>query len=128
MPRCYIATLAASAVLATGGAGAHSIEECNSADFATVLNAAPGAMEARGVWMGQRSIAWPGAPAGGVFRLYHAPAGGINAMVGGKVTGAQASLALGLVEGATIAARFRYLDKGPVLSVPASADLAALLR
>ena len=55
MPRFTIATLAASAVLATGGANAHSIEECNSTDFMTVLNAAPGKSDARGVWLDDKT-------------------------------------------------------------------------
>ena len=128
MPRCYIATLAASAVLATGGASAHTIEECNSADFATVLKAAPARMDARGVWLDQRSILWPGARADGIYKLYHSPDGAISAPVGGKVAGAQGSLALAVQRDASTAPRFDYLGKGAVLSVPPSAYLGTLLR
>ena len=127
MPRFTIATLAASAVLATGGANAHSIEECNSTDFMTVLDAASAKFDARGVWLDQRSILWPGAHAGAVFRLYHSPTGSIAAPVGGKVSGAESSIVL--TAGASVTPpRFRYLGDGAVLSLPGAAGAAGLLR
>ncbi|MFD2366577.1 alpha-1,6-glucosidase domain-containing protein [Pseudoduganella sp. GCM10020061] len=127
MPRSHIAILAASAALANG-AFAHTIEECNSTDFATVLKAAPARMDARAVWLDQRSILWPGGRADAFYKLYHSPDAAISAPVGGKVTGAAGVFALPTPRASITPPRFSYLGSGMMLQLDGHADSAALMR
>ncbi len=116
-----------------GSACAHAgptlpLEVCNGAAFQTVLQASPLSVEARAVWLNRRLARWPGADTVGAFKLYHSPAGTINATPGAKVTGATGALTLQLYTdtiAAPIAARFKYVAAGPTLSV-ADADLARM--
>lgn len=123
----HVAALAA-AVLALPAHAALPLQACDSPAFATVLNGAPGKLEARAVWLDRRLAQWPGMASEGRFRLYHSPLGAIDATPGAPVRGAAGSLALTLHEGAVpapAAQRFRYLAPGPVLAV-GEADLARI--
>jgi pullulanase len=104
----------------TGAHAAISPEACDSKSFQIVLSAANASFDARAVWLDRRLIAFPGAAADGVFRLYHSPTGAISAPVGGKVTGSAGALALGLSRAsvpAPLAERFKWLATGPVLQL-----------
>jgi pullulanase/glycogen debranching enzyme len=116
--------------LALAGA-AHAdvpLAACDSTSFQTVLHASNARLEARAVWLDRRLAKWPGADVAGVAKLYYSPTAGIDAPVGGKVSGAAGHLALDVFQGelaAATAARFKYLGAGPVLAVR-DADLARL--
>ncbi len=117
------------AILACAGAhAAVSPESCDSRDFQIVQNPAHAAFEARAVWLDGRLVKWPGAAAGGTFKLYYSPVGAIVAPEGGKVGGAAGAIVLEPFQGAVPAAaagRFKYLGAGPVLRVT-EADSVAL--
>jgi pullulanase len=103
-------------------------EACDSADFQTVLQAAPGKLEARALWLDRRLARWPGVDASGVVKLYYSAAGAITAPVGGKVSGASGALALDAFKGALASAaatRFEYVGDGALLAVR-DGDLAQL--
>ena len=105
---------------ATGAHAAISPEACDSKSFQTVLSAANASFDARAVWLDRRLIAFPGAAADGVFKLYHSPTGAIAAPVGAKVTGSAGALSLGLSRGsvpAPLAERFKWIGAGPVLQL-----------
>jgi pullulanase/glycogen debranching enzyme len=112
-------------------AGAHaaiSPEACDSKSFQTVLSPSAASFDARAVWLDRRLIAFPGAAAEGVFKLYHSPTGSITAPVGGKVAGSMGALTLGEFKGsvpAPLAERFKWLGAGPVLQV-IDADVAKM--
>ncbi|MDZ4350512.1 MAG: alpha-1,6-glucosidase domain-containing protein [Xanthomonadaceae bacterium] len=83
---------------------------------------------ARAVWLNERTLRWPGVPAAGQFRLYHAASGRIAAPLGEPITGADGALALEpLVEPlpAATAVRFRHVADGVELTV-AEADRSTL--
>jgi pullulanase/glycogen debranching enzyme len=124
MKKTSITSAGLLALLAAAGApGAHaaiSPEACDSKDFQIVQRPAAASFDARAVWLDRRLLAWPGATADGVFKLYHSASGAIKAPLGGKVDGAAGALAVGLFKGsvpAPLAARFKYLGAGPVLQL-----------
>ena len=121
-----IALVAAS--LSSTAHAAIPLATCDSPDFQHVLNASGEQLDARAVWLDKRLVRWPAAPADGVYRLYHSPAGTIVARPGAKVAGAAGSLTLAVSTGAAPQAaleRFKWVADGPVLAVP-EADLARL--
>jgi pullulanase/glycogen debranching enzyme len=104
-----------SLLACSGAHAAISPEACDSKAFQIVQHPAAASFDARAVWLDRRLLAWPGAAADGVFKLYHSPSGAITAPVGGKVDGAAGALTLGLFKGsvpAPLAARFKYLGAG----------------
>lgn len=115
--------IAASLVCAHASAyEAPSIDTCNTDAFQSTLHAAPGAFEARAVWLNRQLAKWPGASSDGTFKLYHSRNGAITATPGARVAGADGALALSIATDATpadAAARFRYVGNGPVLAVGA---------
>ncbi|MFL6658258.1 MAG: alpha-1,6-glucosidase domain-containing protein [Massilia sp.] len=115
------------AVLFCGTSSAANLAECDGPGFQHVLQASALSYEAQAVWLDAHVVRWPGV-AGGSFRLYHATKGGISAVVGAKVTGADGALELDpITETAPSAARFSYVGAGQTLSVRAS-DRARLAR
>jgi pullulanase/glycogen debranching enzyme len=114
------AALVGSVVLSSAAYAQVPIEACDSASFQSVLHASAGKLGARAVWLDRRLAKWPGVEASGTFRLYHSSRAAIAAPVGGKVSGADGFVALGVVNGSVpeaAAARFRYVGQGTVLSV-----------
>jgi pullulanase/glycogen debranching enzyme len=114
------AALVGGVVLSSAAYAQVPIEPCDSASFQSVLHASAGKLEARAVWLDRRLAKWPGVEASGTFRLYHSSRAAIAAPVGGKVSGADGFVALGVVNGSVpepAAARFRYMGQGTVLSV-----------
>ncbi|CAH0141661.1 Pullulanase [Massilia sp. Bi118] len=109
------------ALLASAGAhAAISPDACDSKAFQTVLSPSAASFDARAVWLDRRLIAFPGAAADGVFKLYHSPTGSIAAPAGGKVAGSIGALNLGLFQGSVppaLAERFKWVGAGPVLQV-----------
>jgi pullulanase/glycogen debranching enzyme len=117
-------TRAAGALLTmlawTGAHAAIGPDACDAKGFQTILHPAAAHYDARAVWLDGRLVQWPGSPADGIFRLYHAARGQIAAPVGGKVAGADGDIALAASAGPVppaAAARFKYLAAGPVLRV-----------
>jgi pullulanase/glycogen debranching enzyme len=117
-------TVSAAGLLALlASAGAHAAigpESCDSKAFQTVLSPSSASFDARAVWLDRRLLAFPGAAADGVFKLYHSPTGAIAAPAGGKVAGSVGALTLGLFKGsvpAPLAERFKWLGAGPVLQL-----------
>jgi pullulanase/glycogen debranching enzyme len=83
------------------------------------------------VWLDRKLLKWPGADAAPAFRLYYSASGAVQAPAGGKVSGADGSVTLERHTGpldASVAQRFKYLADGAILSLPAGADAAALLK
>jgi pullulanase/glycogen debranching enzyme len=116
--------------LAGSAHAAIPLQACDTPSFATVLHAAPAALEARAVWLDRRLAQWPGVPSEGRFRLYHSPTGAIQATIGAKVEGATDAVDLSLHAGdvpSQAAQRFKYVGKGPVLAVN-DADLPRLAQ
>lgn len=122
-------SLAGTAACVSGAVHAAApIEACDAPSFQTVVQAAPAQYDARAVWLNAGLVKWPGADAGGSFRLYHSPTAAISAMKGAKVSGAAGALALAAFKGSVPTAassRFKYVAQGPVLAV-AKKDMAAL--
>jgi pullulanase/glycogen debranching enzyme len=109
------------ALLASAGAhAAISPEACDSKSYQAVLSPSAARFDARAVWLDRRLLAFPGAAADGVFKLYYSPAGSIAAPEGGKVAGAAGALTLGLFQGsapASLAERFKWVGAGPFLQL-----------
>ena len=123
-----LATLLAAIAACPQATASESIDACNGEQFQTVLQPSAGRMEARAVWLDRRLAKWPGAQGDGVFKLYHAPNGGIVANPGAKVANATGALVLEQFSGAVPAAaalRFKHVADGVVLAVRA-ADLARM--
>lgn len=86
-------TAGASARLPTA---APALTACDSADFQSVLRAAPAGSnkEAAALWLDRRRIRWPGVKADGEFKLVYSAAAQLMATVGKQVTGAEGTLRL----------------------------------
>jgi pullulanase len=103
---------------------------CDAPAHADVLHpAAQAAADARGYWLDRGLLRWPGVAAGasGRFLLYHSATAAIAVPAGGRVTGADGYLALGMPDGLHVALveRFDFTGDGIELAVDAR-DLAAL--
>jgi pullulanase/glycogen debranching enzyme len=113
-------TAAGLLALMASAHAAISPEACDSKSFQTVLAPSAAHFDARAVWLDRRLIAFPGAAADGVFKLYYSPSASIAAPVGGKVAGSMGALTLGVFTGgvpAPVAERFKWLGAGPVLQL-----------
>lgn len=122
----HLVLLAAS--LSSSAYAAVPLATCDSPAFQKVLSASATRFDARAVWLDRRLVRWPGAAADGVYRLYHSPAGGIQATAGSKVTGSAGAITLAVSRVAVpqaVATRFKWVASGPTLSVQ-EADLARL--
>lgn len=122
-----VLTLAASA--SASGKGL-ALEDCDSAEFQTVLRASPtGArLESRAYWLTRQLAQWPGLDASGNFKLYYSASGQLRASEGAAVRGADGALSLDVFQGplpAAIARRFKFVADGVRLSLK-PADLARL--
>ncbi|HZX27445.1 MAG TPA: alpha-1,6-glucosidase domain-containing protein [Telluria sp.] len=108
--------IAASLLTLLAAAAPLAPDACNGA-FQTVLKA-EAALPAQAVWLDAGRLQWPGNDGKGSFRLYFAAQGGISAVPGAAVSGADGALAL-QPDSAPPAARdrFGYLAAGPVLAV-----------
>ena len=100
-----------------------SLADCDGNFQQTLQGAgtAPAALEARAVWLDSRHLRWPQADAGVRVRLHHAARGGILAVPGQPVSGADAVAELALFRGrlpAAVTERFRWVGAGPVWTWP----------
>jgi len=87
---------------------------------ARVLQGDAGApAHARALWLDATTLRWPGAPAHGRFRLYHAPAGGLVARPGAPLRGAAGMLELRLLPPDPADHRLAHAGPGPRLAVDA---------
>ncbi|MBY0237814.1 MAG: DUF3372 domain-containing protein, partial [Burkholderiaceae bacterium] len=129
-------TLGAALVLSAFGAQAQQAQQpipqsACEAPHQTVLQGAAAQYDARAVWLDRTLLKWPGVDASATYHLYYSVAGTVNATVGGKVSGADGSVALlrhsGPLDAAT-AQRFNYVADGAVLALPANAKAADLLK
>jgi pullulanase len=117
---------AALVMVAFGAQASVQLSACD-APFETVLRKSD-AFDARAVWLNRQLARWPGADAGGTFKLYHSASGQVSAAIGAKVSGADGALAMGVHTAAIpadAAQRFNYVGSGAVLAV-AQADQARL--
>ncbi|MRV71249.1 pullulanase-type alpha-1,6-glucosidase [Duganella sp. FT92W] len=126
-------SLGAALVLSAFGAQAQQAIPLSACDapHQTVLQAAAANYDARAIWLDRKLLKWPGADTAATYKLYHSVAGAINAPAGGKVSGADGSVALERHTGAVkadVAQRFKYVADGAVLSLPAGAPVADLLK
>ena len=105
-------------------------QACDDDGYQTLLQAAPGTLDARAYWLNRRFAKWPGADASGRFRLYYSALGQIVAHQGSRVSGADGVLAFDIYRGALaapLATRFKYVAGGVLLALK-EADLAWLPR
>lgn len=82
--------------------------------------------EAKAHWLSNNTLAWPGTPASGSYKLYYATAGGLGSAPEG-VTGAEGSMIL-TISGTlapALAAKFPYLASATALTLSA-ADAAGV--
>ena len=118
-----LALACATATAAPAPASATSIADCDG-PFATVLQAGA-ASDARAYWLDRRLIQWPAAgtdASDGVFKLYYSATAQVRATTGARVTGADGALLLAAATApapAGLAARFKFIGKGPLLAVAA---------
>ncbi len=78
--------------------------------------------EAKAHWLSASTITWPGTPATGSYKLFHAANGGLNSAPQG-VTGADGSIDLA-ISGAlspTLATKYPHLASGTALTLPEAA-------
>lgn len=97
---------------------------CDGGQHQKVLHQAMAPLEARAVWLDRRLVQWPGMDGNGRFRLYHSQTGGITAIVGQPVQGANGGVTMEVFTDplpAASARRFKYLASGVVLALPDSA-------
>ena len=78
--------------------------------------------DARAVWLTRDRIRWPQVDGSGAFKLYHSAAGQLDVRRGQPVAGADGAIALTVGGDVPAAAleRFKYVDGGTTLSVPAA--------
>ena len=99
---------------------APSLADCDG-QFQQVLSATPTAMvavDARAVWLDSRHLRWPQADATARFRLHHAAQGGITALPGQMVAGADAAAELVVSPKplpSAVTQRFKWVGGGPAL-------------
>jgi pullulanase/glycogen debranching enzyme len=104
---------------------------CDQGGHQWLMQATPAASTApaaRALWLNRQLAQWPGVKSEGNFRLYHSVTGQLVAQSGQPVTGADGALVMDLAPGplpAELAARFRYVAKGALLTLRPS-DLAQL--
>jgi pullulanase/glycogen debranching enzyme len=100
---CPVLRLGLAAVLAaalsTGHASRQALAACNAESGQTLRRAAAAELpaDARGHWLGEGRLLWAGLtamPDGARFRLYHSRVGGLSALPGQPVGGADAVLPL----------------------------------
>jgi pullulanase-type alpha-1,6-glucosidase len=97
-----------------------------SAEAASGLNIG----NARAMWLSTSRLVWPGLPAGGTLRLYHAAQGGITANANG-IQGADGFHELsGTTLEDALRNRFRHLATAPAFALPsaAQAEVKSLLK
>ncbi len=117
----------ACALLAAAGHAAELALAACDGPFQTVLRPAPARTDARAVWLDSQRVRWPGAPADGTFKLYHAAGAGISARVGEKVGGFDGALVLRAAQSSKVP-RFNYVGAGAELIVAASSDQLRTLQ
>ncbi len=108
---CALSPHAFASALSTG---------CDDPSYQRALSAPGPSIQARAVWLNHRLVQWPGAFAGGAFKLYHAPNGGIAAIAGSTVTGAAGALGMTPYAGEidkSAATRFKYVAAGATLTL-----------
>jgi pullulanase len=94
-----------------------SLDDCNAADWQTVLQRSGGPADARAVWLDRRQLQWPGAPAeGSHYRLHHSAAGALKLQPGHPVQGADESWPLA-PQAATPVERFKHVGAGVRLAL-----------
>ncbi|MEI8029968.1 MAG: alpha-1,6-glucosidase domain-containing protein [Comamonadaceae bacterium] len=120
-------TVASSAFGAVSGA---ALQDCDAADFQTVLKASPTGvrLESRAYWLNRQLAQWPAMDASGRFKLYHSNRGQLVVTQGATVKGADGALALDVFKGSVpqaTAKRFKFVADGVVLAIRTT-DLSRL--
>lgn len=124
MNRLLAAMLVPILFVSLAHAAAQIDPACDAPDSQSVLQAAPAKQPlhaAEAVWLDHRTLRWPGAARGGIFKLYHHPTGAVIAVVGANASGAAAAIPMVPVEAALpapIAARFKFVGDGVNLALP----------
>jgi pullulanase/glycogen debranching enzyme len=116
-----LATLTVAAP-AFAGASVAALQDCDAAEFQTVLRASPSGvrLEARAYWLTRQLAQWPELDATGRFKLYHSTRGQLVATQGAPVKGADGALTLDVFNGSVPPAtirRFKFVADGVVLAV-----------
>ena len=132
-----LSALAAAAAPAPTPAPAPAAADCEMPAHARPLLppvAGSEPVRAEAIWLDDRSIRWPGAPAGARYRLVHAAGATLEVRAGEAVRGHDAAFGLPSAQRpvtAEVAQRFRHVGPGATLVLPPglpAARLKALLR
>jgi pullulanase len=105
------------------------LSSCDDPGFQQVLRANPATLPAQARWLDRTTLAWPGAGAGGIFKLYHATDAGLQVKVGASVTGASGSVPLAGTPSSlrlADAARLPVLLRGQLVLVHEAPDGAVI--
>ncbi len=100
---------------------AGTLLNCNGAAISRVVQ--PSAMkagEARAYWLSRQWLQWPGAGAGGRFRLYFSSSATLHTQ-NGRLAGADGWLSVEPSDQtmpASVAGRFKFIGRGPRLRIP----------
>jgi len=136
--RWLVALWLPAGAVAAAPAATLPLADCD-AGYQTMLSADRDApIEARGIWLDRRTLRWPGVdrPVGpsGRYVLYHADGGGISAVPGRKVEGADGAIALRILPAdaslpESIRQRFAHVGPGTTLALDLDdAHVRELLR
>jgi pullulanase len=116
------AWLCASALLACVCSAAHAqsadsaLAACEAEAVTIVAPHAGSPADARALWVSDTQLRWPARANQGRFKLYYADQGGMLALPGRRISGAQASAALSAQSAAGFSSEgFRYLGSSGVL-------------
>jgi pullulanase/glycogen debranching enzyme len=123
--------LAASPDVSRAAQPGVTLADCDAATFATVLQPAPAGSprDASAIWLDGRTVRWPDVAPAGTFRLHHSHRGAVRVDEAGGVHGDDGAIELAVEREplpAAVAAKFRHVADGVLLTVPA--DQLASLR
>ncbi|GHB96997.1 alpha-1,6-glucosidase domain-containing protein [Thermomonas carbonis] len=119
-------------LLAASGVAQAGIDDCDGDSMRVLQPVAHAATDARGYWLDDTRIRWPGQPVGARYRLVASTSATLQVQRGAPVAGADHGYALSGSENVPddVAARFRFVGAGATLALPQDArtELRDLLR
>lgn len=118
----WLAAVLTTCAAATTQASTLPAQACDADGHATVLVADPHApAQARALWLDRHTLRWPAMPSDARYRLYHAATGGIAALPGQHVSGADGAFDLqpASVDDADVQQRFAWAGDGATLALDA---------
>ena len=129
MPPFRLTALLAALVVPGAAHAAMALSACDDPGFQHVLHANAATLPAQAIWLDRATLRWPGAGAGGVFKLYHSADAALTITPGAHVGGATDMLPLsGTPSGLRLAdaARLPQLLRGQLVLVHEAVDGAVI--